>query len=227
MKTITILIIVFLLALLGFSLLNKKTTEAPTTVDLNTETPTDKKLSIEKGEFTIDTDKSVINWKANKKVLTDWVDTGIIKIKSGNVSIENNELKSSEIIIDMNSISASTTGSGSGQDRLTNHLKSPDFFNVEKYSTSILKIKSVKLTTVENQALVVADLTMKDLTNEITFVANIKQENDVFNISGETKIDRTLWKVEFGSDKFFQNLGDKAISDEVNIQFNVFSTLIK
>jgi polyisoprenoid-binding protein YceI len=130
-------------------------------------------------------------------------------------------------MIDMNSISANSTGSGGGQDRLTTHLKSPDFFDVEKYSTSTLKIKSVKLTTVENQALVVADLTMKDLTNEVSFLANIKQENDVFNITGETKIDRTLWDVRFGSDKFFQNLGDNVISDEVNIEFNIFATLNK
>ena len=127
----------------------------------------------------------------------------------------------------MNSISASSTGAGAGQDKLTTHLKSPDFFDVEKYSTSTLKIKSIKLTTVENQALVVADLTMKDLTNEISFLANIKQENDTFNITGSTKIDRTLWNVQFGSDKFFQNLGDKAISDEVNIEFNIFVTLNK
>jgi hypothetical protein len=62
---------------------------------------------------------------------------------------------------------------------------------------------------------------MKGKTNGITYPASIKVENGVVTASADFDIDRTLWEVKYGSGKFFDNLGDKMINDNFNIQFNI------
>ena len=55
---------------------------------------------------------------------------------------EKGEVQGGEIVFDMNSIKATSTGKGDGQDGLTKHLKSEDFFEVETYPEAKYTVKS-------------------------------------------------------------------------------------
>jgi hypothetical protein len=62
---------------------------------------------------------------------------------------------------------------------------------------------------------VTADLTLKSETHPINFIA--KPSSDGKTATADLEFDRTKWNVRYGSGKFFKNLGDKMISDKVNL----------
>jgi len=49
----------------------------------------------------------------------------------------------------------------------------------------------------------------------------------VIKITGDLEIDRTVYDVTFGSDKFFDDLGDKVIDDMVQLVISLQATLVE
>lgn len=90
-------------------------------------------------------------------------------------------------------------------------MKSEDFFEVKKYPTAKMKIKSVKGNTATG------DLTIKGKTNEVTF--DMKESKGAY--VGTLKFDRTKFDMIYGSNNFFKSLGDKAINDEVIVEYKL------
>lgn len=113
-------------------------------------------------------------------------------------------------IVDMNSISVQEL-EGEWKEKFLSHIKSADFFEVEKYPTAKLVIKKV-----QNQV-ASGTLTIKDKTQEVSFP--VKTEGKVFR--GTLKFDRTKFNMIYGSGNFFKNLGDKAINNEVELKFKI------
>ena len=68
---------------------------------------------------------------------------------------------------------------------------------------------------------VIGDLTVKEISNEITLIVYVGEKNDKVEIEGEIEIDRTKWGITYGSGSFIKDLGDKAIKDEVKIAFDL------
>lgn len=192
---------------------NKKIEEVPVV------TPPESK-PVTMGIYTIDPVSSRVNWHA-EKIVGNGHD-GTVKIKSGSVSI-GQDLSQGSIIIDMTTIADNENTEG-----LIKHLKSADFFDVEKFSES--KIELIKITPKSgqlNKYEISGNLTIKDKTNPISFdVTSTNTENSI-NLVGNFSIDRTLWDVRFGSDKFFDNLGDKAIKNNIDYTISINANLIK
>mgnify|MGYP000395000556 CR=1 FL=1 len=94
---------------------------------------------------------------------------------------------------------------GEWEKKFLTHMKSDDFFEVEKYPKSKLKIKSVK----DGKA--TADLTIKDKTNEVTF--DLKEKDGAY--TGVLKFDRTKFGMIYGSGDFFKNLGELNINSKL------------
>ena len=115
---------------------------------------------------------------------------------------------SGNFIVDMTSISVEDI-SGSGKKRLEGHLKSDDFFSVDKYDKALLSIKGSKKT--DKGFLVDANLTIKDLTHPIQF--NMVSIEGGYN--ADLVFDRSKYNVRFRSGSFFENLGDKLIIDDI------------
>ena len=67
---------------------------------------------------------------------------------------------------------------------------------------------------------IVADLTIKDITRPISFMAEVDINGANFVASAELNIDRTKWDIKYKSGSIFKDLGDKAILDE--IKFEIF-----
>lgn len=153
-------------------------------------------------EYILDTENSLLTWEASRIGIKH---TGTVAIKEGSLIRENDEFTKGEFIIDMTTITETKNNQ-----RFLNHIKSKDFFDVDKYPISTLIIKSIT-----EAYTITADLTIMDQTNEISFPARVSTNNGKLHISADFEIDRTQWGITYGSGSFFENLGDKAIKDKI------------
>tara|TARA_B000000475_G_scaffold52651_1_gene41223 strand:+ start:202 stop:786 length:585 start_codon:yes stop_codon:yes gene_type:complete len=154
----------------------------------------------------INTDKSTLKWIGEK--ITTSQHSGSLNFKSGEMTIKDGLVVSGNFIVDMTSISVEDI-SGSGKKRLEGHLKSDDFFSVDKHDKALLSIKGSKKT--DKGFLVDANLTIKDLTHPIQF--NMVSIEGGYN--ADLVFDRSKYNVRFRSGSFFENLGDKLIIDDI------------
>jgi len=166
-------------------------------------------FSVNAQDIKFDASKSILTW-SGKKVGKEHY--GKISIKEGNLSLKNNSIVSGKFVIDMNSITVEDMPAGEWNSKLVGHLKSDDFFGVQTYPEAVLIL--TESTPFENgKAKVKGNLTIKGITNPVEFEA-IKLEN---TYSAQITVDRSLCNVRYGSGKFFENLGDKAIYDNFTL----------
>jgi len=161
--------------------------------------------------YKVNTNQSKLLWKAKKVTGSH---EGTVNIKSGNLEVENGQLKGGYFEIDMTSITV-TDLSGDMKGNLEGHLKSEDFFGVEKNPTALLRITSVASRGVAGEYKVTANATIKGKTKEIRFIA--KLDEAAGTATADIELDRTDFDIRYGSGSFFDNLGDKTIYDEFTI----------
>ncbi|MBI1192412.1 MAG: YceI family protein [Bacteroidetes bacterium] len=161
--------------------------------------------------YKVNTNQSKLFWKAKKVTGSH---EGTVNIKSGNLEVENGQLKGGYFEIDMTSILV-TDLSGDMKGSLEGHLKSEDFFGTEKYPTALLRITSVASRGVPGEYKVTANATIKGKTKEIRFTAKMDEAAGV--ATADIELDRTDFDIRYGSGSFFDNLGDKTIYDEFTI----------
>jgi polyisoprenoid-binding protein YceI len=185
-------------------------------------TTTSEQGSIE-GEvvYTVDTAKSSIEW-VGKKVTGKH--NGSIKIQSGELKVVNNVITGGNLTIDMQSIVNEDLTDKESNQKLIGHLKSPDFFDVENFPTAIFEVVRLDAGKVEAEEVITGKLTIKGKTDEISIPVKVSIDNNELKAKGTAVIDRTKWDIRYGSGKFFDNLGDKVIYDEVDIDFDLVAT---
>lgn len=168
-------------------------------------------------KFQIQPSSSTINW-TGKKVLG--LHTGSINIANGFINIVDNTIVGGEIQIDMTSIVITDIENKKDHDDFLAHLKNDDFFSVDKFKTAKLTITgSSKIET--NKFKLDGNLTIKDITHPVSFLATVEVFTDFLHSLGEMVIDRTLYNIRYGSGKFIDNLGDKLIYDDFVLQFKL------
>ena len=153
-------------------------------------------------------DKSKVIWKGYKVTGSH---EGTIAIQSGTLKFEADVLIGGEFVIDMTSITNADL-QGEYKDKLEGHLKSDDFFGVEKFPTATLVFKNVEVAG-KNSYKVTGDLTIKGKTNPVTFDFSVYGSK----ANATLKIDRSKYDVKYGSSSFFDNLKDKVIYDEFDL----------
>lgn len=164
----------------------------------------------------VDTQSSYITWHGYKVTGKHF---GKVKIKDGDLKFEDGKLTSGSFEIDMTSINVEDL-SGDGAKKLEGHLKSEDFFGVEKYPTAkfvITRAAEAK----PGEYRIKGDLTIKSITKPITFDAYISEKGGKQTATAKIKIDRSEYNVRYGSGSFFDNLGDKTIYDEFDLEVNL------
>ena len=150
---------------------------------------------------------------------------GTINVKGGSVTVEGGKLSGGIIEVDMASL-ANLDLEGEKKGKLEGHLKSGDFFDVENHPTCKFEVTSAeRLKDDEKNAnyIIAGNLTIKGVTKNIAFKANVNNEGDNVTVSSPPfVIDRTDWNVQYGSGKFFADLAkDKVISDNIGLSLNV------
>lgn len=164
---------------------------------------------------TIDGDKKEIKVENSKVVWKGYKMTGshegLITLKSGYLNFDQDKLTGGSFTIDMTSIS-NVDLEGEYKDKLEGHLKSDDFFGVEKFPSATLIFTNVK-STGKNAYEVTGDITIKGITESVKFDISIYGNK----ANATLKLDRTKFDVRYGSASFFDDLKDKVIYDEFDL----------
>ena len=116
--------------------------------------------------------------------------------------------------MDMTSINT-TDLEGDYKNKLDGHLKADDFFGVKNHQKATLVFTSV--TKNETNYAVVGDLTIKGITNKITFDLTVSDNTATTTF----QVDRTKFGIKYGSASFFDGLKDKAIYNEFDLKVSL------
>lgn len=164
----------------------------------------------------VDAKTSKITWEGRK---LGGSHHGTLQVKSGSLQVERGALQGGEVVIDMTSLKDIDLTDTEMNGKLVNHLKSDDFFSIEKNPTSTLKITKVEMK--DGKAQITGDLTIKGITKPVSFPAEVMVDKKHLSAKGTLEVDRTQFDIKFRSLKFFANIGDKVIKDEFAIGFDL------
>lgn len=146
--------------------------------------------------------------------------TGTITLKNGTLIFKGEELVGGEFVSDMNSLTSTDITDPEYNAKYVSHMKSPDFFNTEKFSESKLVVKGSKKT--DKGLEVTGDLTMIGVTKPVTFViSDLKKSGNLLTGKTNMTLNRTTWGLTYGSKSFFKNLGDKVIYDDFTLAVDI------
>jgi len=159
----------------------------------------------------VDTDQSIINWVGHK---VTGQHEGTISLQEGVLEFNEDFLTGGNFVMDMTSINT-TDLEGDYKKKLDGHLKADDFFGVKNHQKATLVFTSV--TKNETNYAVVGDLTIKGITNKITFDLAVSDNTATTTF----QVDRTKFGIKYGSASFFDGLKDKAIYNEFDLKVSL------
>ena len=161
-------------------------------------------------QINLDIEKSKIKWTGKK--ITNASHWGSLYFSEANLVFDGKDLIKGKFIVDMQSLTADSI-EGRGKERLEDHLKDDDFFGVSVHQNAILEFNSKSVLT-NGKYNINGLLTIKGITNPISFTLEPVNGNYVANLI----FDRIKYDVTYRSGSLFENLGDRMILDEVELQ---------
>lgn len=172
------------------------------------------------GIYLIDTEKSVLEWTGRN---LNNRHHGRIDITGGELAIRGSRPAGGSIVLDMNSITNIDLQDQGWRDMLIRHLKSGDFFAVDKFPTASFRLTGWKDNEVSPpeapNGTVTGELTIKDVTRTISFPAIVSPQADGgIKAHAAFDIDRTLWNIHYGSGRLFERLGMHLVHDIISLE---------
>lgn len=162
--------------------------------------------------------KSKLEW-LGKKVTGEH--SGYIAITTGKLTLKDGKLQKGNFVVDMTSIVCTDIKAEKHRKKLEGHLKSDDFFGVEKFPDAKFDITNASELG-EGNYKVKGNITIKGITKSIEFTVNLHNHDESVHVSGKILIDRSKFNVRYGSGSFFDNLGDKTIYDEFELNLDLY-----
>lgn len=159
---------------------------------------------------------SKINWTGAK---VGGSHNGTIQLKEGRLEMSNGVLTGGSFKIDMTTI-VNEDLSGEYKGKLEGHLKSDDFFGVEKYPTADFTITNA-VPQGPGKYKITGNLTIKGITKEIKFPAVVEMNGGNYIATADITVDRSEFNVRYGSGSFFDDLGDKVIYDNFDLSVSL------
>ncbi len=160
--------------------------------------PTDlKPVAIDAGVASITTDNSKIEFIGTHVGAKPDPRLGGFEKISGkaDVDVATKTLKAVSIEIDTKSIWTALPP-------LTNHLKSPDFFDVNEHPSATFKSTEIKaMDAAEDKYTVTGDLTLHGVTKSLSLPVTVKINDAGLTLISQFSIDRTDFGMTFGPDK--------------------------
>lgn len=190
----------------------------------STPAPTTRTHEVADKVYKIQPQLSTLGWDA--KAITHG-HNGTAQFSSGELVVRNNQLVGGDVTVDMKSLKATDITDADNNAKFMGHMNSDDFFSTDKYATATFKITQVTLikgaAADANNATITGDLTIKGITNSVSFPAKVGVKGGKAAASGTATVDRTKYNIKYGSKSFFEGIGDKAIYDEFKLSFNVIA----
>ncbi len=182
--------------------------------------------------LTVNTDKSSVKWLGTKPTGEHY---GFVPIIKGKVNRNKNVITGGRFSLDVANLTVEDLKDPDENQKLTGHLKSSDFFNTDTFPTITFHITEVKEVGKEEPGEeakgglkmtheVSGNLTIKDISKNISFKANIMFDDDKIElVAPQFLIDRTNWNINYGSRSVFDNLRDNFIHDDIGITLRILA----
>jgi len=162
----------------------------------------------------VDLKKSSIKWTASKKV--GGSHSGLVQLKEAKIEKKKSRFTKAHFVVDMNTITNTDLKNENYRNKLVGHLKSDDFFAVEKFPYAEINIRKISKFK-DGKAKASGKITIKGKTENISF--ELMKMHHSYDATIE--IDRSKFNVRYGSDSFFDNLGDKVINDMFTLNIKI------
>jgi polyisoprenoid-binding protein YceI len=134
---------------------------------------------------------------------------------SGTIVYDERDLTKSSVTASIPTNTINTDNEGRDK-----HLRSADFFDIEKYPE--MKFVSKKVEKRGNQLVAIGDLTIKDVTKQVELPFEVVKANTPFGVvvgaTGSTKINRKDFNILWSRT---MDGGGAVVGDEVKIEFSV------
>ena len=172
------------------------------------------------GNYKIEIEASRLEWigrNANKRHY------GTIAIKGGELIVRNGLPHMGRIEADMTSIRDFDLQDESWNGLLIRHLKSDDFYEVDRFPTAAFELTGweplTEATPGTSNGIAIGRLTIKNTTRLVRFPADVTAEKDgSLNAHAALDLDRTLWNVNYGSGRLFERLGMHLVHDLISLE---------
>lgn len=158
--------------------------------------------------YTLDVSTSRLQWTGYAEA-GGYSQSGTLRYQSGNVSIVKGEISNFTIAVDMTSLTHENK-------ELEGHLKQNDFFFVSKYPIAQLKFIEKKRTTC------IVEVTIRGKTEQVEITLNLKKLKEGYLVKGKMKLDRTKFDIKYNSSSYFQDLGNYAIKNDFDLEYELF-----
>lgn len=162
----------------------------------------------------VDKNESTVSWKASKVTGTHF---GKVKISKAELDYRNDRIQGGSFEMDMTSITVEDITDANSNKRLTDHLKSDDFFSSEKFKSSSMKITSATTSNGKDYQ-ITGDLVIKGISHPVTFPAIVEVSGNKITATANITFDRTKYDIKYRSGSYFENLADRLIYDDVHLE---------
>ena len=177
-------------------------------------------ISLRGGTYTIDLEKSRLEWIGRNLNSRHY---GRIAIAGGELGVRNGLPAGGHVVLNMSSITDLDLQDDSLRKLLTRHLKSDDFFAVDRFPAAAFELAGWKpladATPGAPNGIVTGSLTIKDIQRPVSFPAFVgPQEDGSVRAHISFDIDRTFWNVLYGSGRLFERLGMHLVHDLISLE---------
>lgn len=163
-------------------------------------------------KMNIDSNASSVQWNA-KKVTGEH--EGTIKLIEGSLEMDGETISGGNFTVDMTTIDC-TDLTGEYKGKLEGHLRSDDFFSVDKFPKASLVITKSEMK-MKNHYAMEGALTIKGITQPINFEMHVEGDTAMTKLV----VNRSKYDIRYRSASFFDNLGDKMIYDDFELAVNL------
>jgi polyisoprenoid-binding protein YceI/rhodanese-related sulfurtransferase len=181
-------------------------------------------LVLEDGSYRVDIHHSMIEWAGRnpntKHFGTIGITKGLLVVKDGSIQ--------GDLEIDMNAIVNINLKGDDLQPVLIAHLKSDDFFDTAKFPAAGFVLDEGKR--LDTPYLSSPNYEMKGKLNlrgveaDLSFSATVTTSPEAgLNLEAHFDIDRTRWKIIYGSTRFFEHVGMHLVFDLISLQVKIIA----
>jgi polyisoprenoid-binding protein YceI len=170
---------------------------------------------------TVNKTESTVSWNA-KKVTGEHY--GKVPLQDAQLGYSNGKITGGSFTMDMVNLTVEDITDANSNKRLADHLRSDDFFSVEKFNISTFKITEAKSSNGKDYT-ITGTLTIKGISNTVTFPAIVSVEKGKIVANADITFDRTKYEIKYRSGNYFENLADKMIYDDVTLKVKLVASV--